>query len=119
LSSINELLIETPTGRYVHLHEVADVRVAPAATVINRDAVSRFVDVTADVRGRDPLDVAADVKRGIKQVDFPLEYRAELLGEYAERLIRDQVFAYDCRRHQDLRALQAFFRAGAWQQWSS
>ena len=26
------------------------------------------------------------VQRGIQQIQFPLEYRAELLGEYAERL---------------------------------
>jgi len=30
--------------------------------------------------------VVADIERGLKGVSFPLEYRAELLGEYAERL---------------------------------
>ncbi len=54
-------------------------------TEIQRDAVARFIDVTANVRNRD-LAVAAAVQRGVQQIQFPLEYRAELLGEYAERL---------------------------------
>jgi Cu/Ag efflux pump CusA len=86
LTSIQELLIDTPTGGHVRLKEVADVRIVPSFTVINRDAVARHIDVTANVQGRGLTAVAADIERGIQQVDFPLEYRAELLGDYAERL---------------------------------
>ncbi len=85
LTSVQNLLIDTPSGGHVRLREVADVRIVPAATAIHRDAVARRMDVTASVRGRDLAAVAADVERGILQVDFPLEYRAELLGEYAVR----------------------------------
>jgi Cu/Ag efflux pump CusA len=86
VSSIEDLMIDTPTGGQVRLKDVAKVRIVPSVTVINRDAVARCMDVTATVRGRDLAAVAAEVERGIRQVDFPLEYRAELLGEYAERL---------------------------------
>lgn len=86
ISSIEELLIDTPSGGHVPLKEVANVRIVPSPTVINRDAVARRIDVTANARGRDLAGVAADVENGIKQINFPLEYRAELLGEYAERL---------------------------------
>jgi len=86
VSNIENLLVETPSGRYVKLKDVAHVRIAPSPTEIRRDAVARCVDVTANVRGRDITAVAADIERTIKQIDFPLEYRAELLGEYAERL---------------------------------
>jgi Cu/Ag efflux pump CusA len=86
VTSIQELLIGTPSGGHVHLKEVADVRIVPAATEIHRDAVARRMDVTATVRGRDFTAVAADVESGIQQINFPLEYRAELLGEYAEQL---------------------------------
>ncbi|ABQ27622.1 efflux RND transporter permease subunit [Geotalea uraniireducens] len=95
VNSIKDLLIDTPGGGHVRLQEVANVRITPAATVINRDAVARRMDVTASVHGRNPATVAADVNRGIQQVSFPLEYRAELLGEYAERLAaRERVFAF-------------------------
>jgi Cu/Ag efflux pump CusA len=86
VSSIQELLIATPTGATVPLKEVASVRIVPSVTVINRDAVARRMDVTANVRGRDLASFAAEVEKGIRQIDFPLEYRAELLGAYAERL---------------------------------
>jgi Cu/Ag efflux pump CusA len=86
ITSIENLLIDVPGGGHVRLGEVADVRIAPSVTVINRDRAARSLDVTADVGGRDVVAVAADVERAIEAVSFPLEYRAELLGEYAERL---------------------------------
>src|SRR6266480_4470591 len=86
LTAIQDLLIETPSRDHVRLKEVADVRIAPTVTEIHRDMAARSMDVTASVRGRDLAAVAADIERGLKGVSFPLEYRAELLGEYAERL---------------------------------
>jgi len=86
LTNIQELLIDTPSGGHVRLKDVAAVRIVPEITVIRRDAVARRMDVTASVRGRDYAAVAVDVERGLQQINFPLEYRAELLGEYAARL---------------------------------
>jgi CzcA family heavy metal efflux pump len=85
LTSLENLIIDTPAGGHVSLKDVASVRIAPAVTEIQRDAVARRMDVTFDVRGRDLTSVAADIEEGIRQVDFPLEYRAELRGEYAVR----------------------------------
>ena len=86
LNSIQNLLINTPLGGHVRLQEVADVRIVPTPAVIQRDAAARIMDVTANVRGRDLAAVAAEIKNGIREIDFPLEYRAELLGESAELL---------------------------------
>src|SRR5206468_1233092 len=41
--------------------------------------------VGGNVRGRDLGSVVADVERRLRDVKFPLGYRAEVLGEYAER----------------------------------
>jgi Cu/Ag efflux pump CusA len=46
--------------------------------------------VTANVRGRDLGSVVADIERGLETVDFPLEYHAEVLGEWAERQAAQQ-----------------------------
>jgi Cu/Ag efflux pump CusA len=48
--------------------------------------VARYVEVAADVRGRDIAAVTADVERRLNEIEFPLEYRAELLQSAAERL---------------------------------
>ena len=64
--------------------DVADVRVAPAPAVIERDAVSRYLDVSAAVDGPQPRR-RRDRGRGAaaRRMPFPLEYHAEVLGDYA------------------------------------
>jgi CzcA family heavy metal efflux pump len=85
LTSVRELLVDTPGGGHVRLGDVADVSVVPAATVIRRDSVARVVDVAFNVRGRDADAVMADVDRAIKRIDYPVEYHAELLGQLTEQ----------------------------------
>lgn len=95
IESVSNLLIDRPEGGHVRLQDVAQVRIMPGEAEIHRDAVARRVDVIADVRGRDLAAVAADIEKGIDQIDFPLEYRAELLGQYAERLAaQNRVMAF-------------------------
>jgi Cu/Ag efflux pump CusA len=84
-NDVKDLLIDTPKGKHVRLAEVADVRIAPAQSVIYRENASRRIDVGANVEGRDLGSVMADVDKQLKQVEFPLGYRAVVLGEYAER----------------------------------
>lgn len=85
LTSVRELLIDTPGGGHVRLEDVADVRILPTPNVIKRQDGSRRIDVSGNVSGRDLGSVVADVERRLRQVRFPLEYNAELVGEYAER----------------------------------
>jgi CzcA family heavy metal efflux pump len=85
LSSIRELLIDTPDGGQVRLGDVADVRIRPNPTVIKHDAVSRYIDVTANVQGRSLGSVTPDVERRLQQITFPLEHHVEVLGEAAQR----------------------------------
>jgi CzcA family heavy metal efflux pump len=85
LDSIRNLPIDTPSGQHVHLGDVAQVRVLPAANEVKRENASRRIDVGADVRGRALGDVAHDVQQRLNAVPMPLGYHAELLGEYAER----------------------------------
>jgi Cu/Ag efflux pump CusA len=113
LSNISELLIDKPGGGHVRLKDVAHVRIAPSTAEIHRDAVARRMDVIADVRGRDLAAVAADIESGIAGIDFPLEYRAELLGEYAERLAaQNRVLAFAIAAAIGIfLLLQVFFRS--------
>jgi Cu/Ag efflux pump CusA len=85
LTSIRELLIDTPSGGHVRLGDVADVRVMPTPNFIRRENVSRRIDVSANVSGRDLGSVVGDVERRLREIEFPLEYHAELVGEYTER----------------------------------
>jgi CzcA family heavy metal efflux pump len=85
LTSIRDLLIDTPDGGHVRLGDVADVSIKPNPTVIRHDSVSRRVDVVADVRGRGIGAVEKDIRGGLAGMTFPTEYHAELLGLSAQR----------------------------------
>jgi Cu/Ag efflux pump CusA len=93
LAAFEQLLIDYPGGGAVPLSEVADVRVAPTPNVIKREHLKRKIDVDANVKGRPLGDVYADVQTAMQRVNFPMEYHAELLGEYTERLAaEDKLF---------------------------
>ena len=86
LTSVRELLINTPDGGTVRLGDVADISIKPAPNVVDHFNQSRKIDVSANIKGRDLGSVAGDVEGALKTVNFPLGYHAEVLGEYAERL---------------------------------
>jgi CzcA family heavy metal efflux pump len=82
INAVGDLLIDTPDGGTVRLGDVAQVRVVPTAADVRHESDKRYLDVVADVQGRDLSAVAADVKAHLGQVGFPLEYHAEVLGDY-------------------------------------
>ena len=85
LTSIQELPIDTPSGRPVPLAQVADVRVAPTPNTIERENLSRRLEISANVSGRDLGSTVEELEDGLEEMAFPLGYRAELLGEWKER----------------------------------
>jgi CzcA family heavy metal efflux pump len=85
LTSVRDLLLDTPSGGHVRLGEVAQVRIAPAQSVIYRENDSRRIDVGAEVADRDLGSVMDEVDDRLEQIQFPLGYRAVVLGEWAER----------------------------------
>ena len=88
--NVREIPIDTPRGGKVPLAQVADVSIQPMPSSINRENRSRRITVEADVHGRDLGAVARDVERALQRIQFPLEYHAELAGEYAERQAAQQ-----------------------------
>ena len=85
LTTIQNLQIDTPSGGHVLLKDVADVRIRSAAAVIEHDAVSRRIDVRANVSGRGAGVVAAEIREKLASVSFPAEYHAEVLNWNADR----------------------------------
>ena len=83
VSTLRDLPIELPNGGAAPLSEVADVRLVPTPNEITRENVSRRLDVTANVRGRDLGGVARDVERNVRTLKFDAGYHPEFLGEYA------------------------------------
>jgi Cu/Ag efflux pump CusA len=84
-ADLERMLIDTPRGDTVRLGEVANVTPVESPAVIRHESVSRYVEMTADVSGRDVDDVATEVDDVVKQMEFPLEHHAEVLGDYEDR----------------------------------
>ena len=63
----------------MRLGDVADLRVVPSPIAIERDAVSRRIDVEAGVSGRSLGAVAGDVRARLAGASLPLEYHVEVL----------------------------------------
>jgi Cu/Ag efflux pump CusA len=83
LSDVRHLLISD--DQYVRLSDIAQVRVVPTAQMIEREGVSRGIKILADIDGRDANAVAADVRARLQSIEFPLEYHAVLMPDYAKR----------------------------------
>ena len=84
LTSVEQMLIDTPTGKRVRLKDVADVRIMPTPNVIKREGGSRRIDIQSGAEGRDLGAVAQDVQRRLDTIKFPLGYHAILQGAYVE-----------------------------------
>jgi CzcA family heavy metal efflux pump len=85
LTDIEHLMIDTPAGEQVRLIDVANVRIVPTPNDIHHEGLFRSIDVSANVRGRDLGSVVSELQSELRGVKWPLGFRAELLGEYAER----------------------------------
>ena len=85
LTAIQNLRIDTPAGGQVRLMDIAAVAIKPAPNFIKHESQQRRIDVLANVEGRDLGSVVGEVKTSLAGVKFPLEYHAEVLGEYKER----------------------------------
>lgn len=84
LSTLQNLMIDSPAGGQVRLGDIARVEVRPNPTNIKHEAVARYVDVTAEVGGRGLGAVTDEVKDKVRTVTFPGEHHLEVLGESAQ-----------------------------------
>ncbi|MBF9070438.1 efflux RND transporter permease subunit [Streptacidiphilus fuscans] len=77
LGEIQNLLLDTPSGGVVPLKDVASVTVAPAPKEVDHDQASRYLDITANVRGQDLSTTVSRVQNAVQGVALPLGYHAE------------------------------------------
>lgn len=94
-AAVRNLLIDRPDGGHVRLSQVADVRVASTPTIIEREGVSRKLDIQAGVEGRSVADVRDEVRQRLADLPLPLEYHARVLDEsLAEEINQGQMIGF-------------------------
>jgi len=84
-TDIENLPIDLASGGRIRLGQVATVALRPNPNAIDRQGDSRYLDVGANVAGRDIGSVVSDIRHRLASVQLDRGYHVELLGEYAER----------------------------------
>lgn len=85
MDNLRDLWVEKTDRTYARLGDVADVSMVATPTVIKHERIAPYVDVVANVAGRDPGSVVDEIEDRLEKVQFPLEFHPEILGEYTER----------------------------------
>ena len=95
LSMLESFPIKTPAGIEVPLSAVAKIEYSTGPVSIEREKQSRYVAVTADVKGRSTGEIMLDVARMVKGLSLPPGYSVELTGEFENirEMIKDMLFA--------------------------
>jgi Cu/Ag efflux pump CusA len=89
LTNLRDLWVEKSDRTYARLGDVADVSMVATPTVIRHERIAPYVDVVANVTGRNPAAVADEIEDRLEKIQFPLEYHPELLGEDTERQLAE------------------------------
>lgn len=81
--TIAELRLQSPSGAWVRLGDVASIAIESGPPQIRRDDVQRRVVIQANVQGRDMGGVVADIRRVIdEQVELPAGYSVDIGGQF-------------------------------------
>ena len=82
---IGNILVATPDGQQLPLHELADIQIANGASFIYRQDNSRFIGIQYSVEGRDLASAVRDAQREVASaVTMPAGYSMVWGGEYEE-----------------------------------
>jgi len=81
--SIADLRLQSPSGAWVRLGDVASIEIDSGPPQVRRDDVQRRVVIQANVQGRDMGGVVADIRQVIEdQVDLPPGYSVDIGGQF-------------------------------------
>jgi len=81
--AIADLRLQSPTGAWVRLGDVARITIESGPPQVRRDDVQRRVVIQANVQGRDMGGVVADIRKAIdEKVDLPPGYSVDIGGQF-------------------------------------
>ncbi len=82
-NAIANLRLQSPTGQWVRLGDVAKISIESGPPQVRRDDVQRRVVIQANVQGRDMGSVVADIRSAIDtQVSLPAGYSVDIGGQF-------------------------------------
>ncbi|MBP6810306.1 MAG: CusA/CzcA family heavy metal efflux RND transporter [Saprospiraceae bacterium] len=83
ISDVQNLLIATPSGMQIPLHQVADVQEIEGPNQIQREDAKRRIIIGFNVRGRDVQSIVKELQQKVEtQVKFPAGYYVTYGGAF-------------------------------------
>ncbi|MEG5061714.1 efflux RND transporter permease subunit [Microcoleus sp. A2-C5] len=83
LETIQNLLVDTPSGNKIPLAQVATVTYGTGPNTINRENVSRLIVAAANAKGRDLRSVVNEIQAKVKrEVQLPFGYFIQYGGQF-------------------------------------
>jgi len=83
IEAIKNIRLQSPTGAWVRVVDIANVEISSGPPQIRRDDVQRRVVVQANVQGRDMGNVVSDIRKVIdEQVELPSGYAIQIGGQF-------------------------------------
>jgi len=112
--AIADLRIQSPTGAWVRLGDIATVSFESGPPQVRRDDVQRRVVIQANVQGRDMGSVVADIRKTIdSEVDLPAGYSVVIGGQFENQQRAQQRLAVVVPLSLALIALLLYFAFGS------
>ena len=112
--AIAEIRIQSPTGAWVRLGDVATISFESGPPQVRRDDVQRRVVVQANVQNRDMGSVVADIRKVIaEKVDLPAGYSVAIGGQFESQQRAQQRLAIVVPLSLALIALLLYFAFGS------
>lgn len=83
MEAIRALILQSPSGAWIRLGDVANVSIASGPPQVRRDDVQRRVVIEANVEGRDMGGLVAELRQRIdSEVDLPPGYSVVFGGQF-------------------------------------
>ncbi|MBU2880522.1 CusA/CzcA family heavy metal efflux RND transporter [Psychrosphaera sp. B3R10] len=112
--AISDIRIQSPTGAWVRLGDVATISFESGPPQVRRDDVQRRVVIQANVQNRDMGSVVADIRQVIaEKVDLPAGYSVAIGGQFESQQRAQQRLAIVVPLSLALIALLLYFAFGS------
>ena len=112
--AISDIRIQSPTGAWVRLGDVATISFESGPPQVRRDDVQRRVVIQANVQNRDMGSVVADIRKVIaEKVDLPAGYSVSIGGQFESQQRAQQRLAIVVPLSLALIALLLYFAFGS------
>ncbi len=94
LSSVEELMVDLPSGGQIPLAELAEVRTEEGPLQISRDQARRRITVGLNVRGRDVASVVEDIRKLLdSKLPLPAGYHYTYGGQFENLVLAKERLA--------------------------